>query len=106
MPNCDICHKELDSNKDVLSVNVAGTCVECMATAPDPDELFHVIEILIAEAYEIGHAHASNAYTAELRRVDDGWGPLAVRLFQVLAASGYTSPRSQDLIEKLKKEQT
>lgn len=94
--NCGICTKELEVDGDLLSVNCGGDCVECMARAGDPDEIFNVIEVFIAEAYEIGHAHAMNAYTTSPTRVDDGWGPLAERLFAILRASGAVEPRSQD----------
>jgi len=46
------------------------------------------IEQLVGEAYEIGHAHGSNRMRMFQQlpplRVDDGWGPIAEEILQVM----------------------
>jgi hypothetical protein len=42
----------------------------------------NLIEELVGEAYEIGHAHGGNAYRSPPQRVDDGWGPIAGKINQ------------------------
>lgn len=86
MSNCSICKTLLDDDTNLLSGNCGGDCVRCMAEAGDPDEIFHVIEILMGEACNIGYAHSSNT----------GWGPLAEKLFTVLRNAGAVQPRSID----------
>ena len=47
------------------------------------------IEELVGEAYEIGHAHGMNPYRVIMgkkpQRVDDGWGPIAKKIYNELS---------------------
>jgi len=98
--NCHICGKVLDIEDDPLTFNCGGDCTECMARAGDPDELKSVIDALVGQAYEIGHAHGGNAYR-EPQRVDEGWGPVAEKLFEIVREAGNIQPTSKSQIADL-----
>src|SRR5438046_3170169 len=107
MAKCGICKKLLDQDGDDLSANCGGDWRECMARAGDPDEMFAVIEALIGAAYDVGHDHGMNPFRVEhglpLERVDEGWGPLAERLWQILRDGAHLPKRSSDIIAGLEK---
>lgn len=89
--NCLTCKKTLDLENDELSNSCGGDCAECMARAGDPDELKGVVDALVGRAYEIGHAHGMNAFRMangeKPERVDEGWGPVAEKLFSIISGT-------------------
>lgn len=54
----------------------------------DNDEAERAAEIeeLVGEAYEIGHAHGSNPLREVPARVNEGWGPIALKIQKLCEA--------------------
>lgn len=99
---CHICGKVMDIEDDALSFNCGGDCTECVARAGDPDELREVVDALVGRAYEIGHAHGGNfARMDSPQRVDEGWGPVAEKLFSIISEAGNIAPTSASIIADL-----